>query len=163
MSGQTIDPGFLDAFPNDPKLQFWGLVRWAGDRQAGPPNLKTTNFFNLLLKDTAQSSGKEQLALDDMAEHDTQDLDGDPRIALTQWANKSDEWIRRIVRQVLNSSGQVSEAELAQIYQLLKEGKGIEGRVAAPPAGPNSCPPTLSPRPWRSRTESSCSTPGWNT
>ena len=67
--------------------------------------------------------------MDDMAEHDTQDLDGDPRIALTQWANKSDEWIRRIVRQVLNSSGQVSEAELAQIYQLLKEEKGIEGRV----------------------------------
>ena len=67
--------------------------------------------------------------MDDMAEHDTQDLEGDPRIALTQWANKSDEWIRRIVRQVLNSSGQASEAELAQIYQLLKEEKGIEDRV----------------------------------
>ena len=33
---------------------------------------------------------------------------------------------------------------------------------AAPPAGPDSCPPALSPRPWRNRRASSCCTPGWN-
>ena len=33
---------------------------------------------------------------------------------------------------------------------------------AAPPAGPDSCPPALSPRPWRNRRGSSRCTPGWN-
>ena len=28
--------------------------------------------------------------------------------------------------------------------------------------GPDSCPPALSPRPWRNRRASSCCTPGWN-
>ena len=67
--------------------------------------------------------------MDDMAEQDSQELEGDPRIALAQWVNNSDEWIRSIVRQVLGSSDQISEAELAQIYQLLKEEKGIDDRV----------------------------------
>ena len=35
-------------------------------------------------------------------------------------------------------------------------------RPAAPPAGPDSCPPALSPRPWRNRRASSCCTHGWN-
>ena len=48
---------------------------------------------------------------------------------LAQWANKSDEWIRRIVRQVLGSSGQISESEQALIYQLLLEEKGIDDRT----------------------------------
>ena len=30
------------------------------------------------------------------------------------------------------------------------------------PAGPDSCPPALSPRPWRNRRASSRCTPGWN-
>ena len=67
--------------------------------------------------------------MDDMAEQDSQELEGDPRIVLAQWVNNSDEWIRSIVRQVLGSNDQISEAELAQIYQLLKEEKGIDGRV----------------------------------
>ena len=33
----------------------------------------------------------------------------------------------------------------------------------APPAGRDSCPRTLSPRPWPSRTASSHHSPGWNT
>ena len=45
--------------------------------------------------------------MDDMAEQDTQYLDRDPRNALAQWANKSDEWVRRIVRQVLDSGDQI--------------------------------------------------------
>ena len=75
----------------------------------------------------------------DAMEEDSQELDGDPRIALAKWANKSDEWIRRVVRKVLSSSNELSEAELIQIYQLLKEEKGIDDRVIAiepPIAGP---------------------------
>ena len=67
--------------------------------------------------------------MDDMLEHDTQDLSGDPRLELAQWANDSDEWIRRIVRRVLRSSDQASEADLDLTYQLLKEEKGIDDRV----------------------------------
>ena len=55
----------------------------------------------------------------------------DPRKSLTQWANHSDEWIRRIVRQVLGSSDQLSESEQALTYQLLLEEKGINDRTLA--------------------------------
>ena len=67
--------------------------------------------------------------MDDVEEQDSQELEGDPRIALARWANKSDEWIRRIVQKVLGSSDQLSEVDLSLVYQLLKEEKGISDRV----------------------------------
>ena len=75
--------------------------------------------------------------MDGMTAPDTQILDGDPRKALAEWANKSDEWIRRIVRQVLASGDQLPESEPALIYQLLLEEKGLNDRTlpVEPPLG----------------------------
>ena len=67
--------------------------------------------------------------MDVMTEPENQTLDEDPGNSLAQWANKSDEWVRRLVRQVLGSSGQVSQSEQALIYQLLLEEKGIDDRT----------------------------------
>ena len=67
--------------------------------------------------------------MDGMTEPETQTLNEDPGSSLAQWANKSDEWVRRLVRQVLGSSGQVSESEQALIYRLLLEEKGIDDRT----------------------------------
>ena len=64
-----------------------------------------------------------------MTEQDNQTVNEDPRSSLAQWANCSDEWIRRIVRQILGSSGQLSETEQALTYQLLLEEKGIDDRI----------------------------------
>ena len=52
----------------------------------------------------------------------------DPRSALTHWANQSDEWVRRIVRLVLESNGDFPTSEQSLIYQLLLEEKGFETR-----------------------------------
>ena len=67
--------------------------------------------------------------MDEITELGNQTLNEDPRSSLAQWANRSDEWVRRLVRQVLGSSGQVPESEQAQIYQLLLEEKGIDDRI----------------------------------
>ena len=67
--------------------------------------------------------------MDAMTESNDQTLNEDPRSSLAQWANNSDEWIRRIVRQVLGSSDQISESEQELIYRLLVEEKGIDRRT----------------------------------
>ena len=67
--------------------------------------------------------------MDGMTEPENQTLNEDPGSSLAQWANESDDWIRRTVRQVLDSSGQLSESELALIYQLLLEERGIDDRT----------------------------------
>ena len=67
--------------------------------------------------------------MDGITEPDDQTLNEDPRSSLVQWANNRDEWIRRIVRQVLGSSDQLSESEQAVIYRLLLEEKGIDDRT----------------------------------
>ena len=67
--------------------------------------------------------------MDGMTEQENQTLNEDPGSFLAQWANGSDEWVRRLVRQVLGSSGPVSEHEQASIYQLLLEEKGIDDRT----------------------------------
>ena len=67
--------------------------------------------------------------MDGMTEQENQTLNEDPGSSLAQWANGSDEWVRRLVRQVLGSSGPVSEHEQALIYQLLLEEKGIDDRT----------------------------------
>ena len=48
---------------------------------------------------------------------------------MAAWANTGDEWIRRIVRQVLGSNGELSENERAQIWRLFLEEKGFESRT----------------------------------
>ena len=55
----------------------------------------------------------------------------DPRSSLARWANTNDEWIRRIVRQVLGSDGEFSENDRAQIFRLFLEEKGFESRTLA--------------------------------
>ena len=56
-------------------------------------------------------------------------LSQDPRNTLAQWANTSDEWIRRIVRQILGSNSEVVEDERALIYRLFLEEKGFNDRA----------------------------------
>ena len=53
----------------------------------------------------------------------------DPRNALVAWANASDEWIRRIVRGVLGSNGELSDKERSQVFRLFLEQKGFEERT----------------------------------
>ena len=67
--------------------------------------------------------------MDGITEPDDQNTNEDPRTTLTQWANKGDEWIRRIVRQVLGSYNRIPESEQALIYRLLLEEKGIDNRT----------------------------------
>ena len=67
--------------------------------------------------------------MDGITEPDDQTLNEDPRSSLAQWANSCDEWVRRIVRQVLGSSDQFSESQQALIYRLLLEEKGIDDRT----------------------------------
>ena len=56
----------------------------------------------------------------------------DPRSSLAQWANDNDEWIRRIVRQVLGSNGEVSNGDRAQIFRFFLEEKGLDERSLPP-------------------------------
>ena len=73
--------------------------------------------------------------MDAIMETEETTLSQDPRSTLAQWANKSDEWIRRIVRHVLGSDSQVAENERALIYRLFLEEKGFSDRAlpAEPP------------------------------
>ena len=88
--------------------------------------------------------------MDGMTESDDQTLNEDPRSTLAQWANNSDEWIRRIVRQVLGSSAQVSESEQALIYRLLLEEKGINDRtLPTEPLLASPAQPLAQPEPFR--------------
>lgn len=52
----------------------------------------------------------------------------DPRSSLAQWANQSEEWVRRIVRLVLQSNGDIPSNEQPLVYQLFLEEKGLETR-----------------------------------
>ena len=84
-----------------------------------------------------------------MTEPDDQTLNEDPRSSLAQWANNGDEWIRRIVRQVLGSSDQHSESEQALIYRLLLEEKGIDDRtLPIEPLLGNPAQPLAQPEPF---------------
>ena len=87
--------------------------------------------------------------MDGMTEPDDQALNEDPRSSLAQWANNGDEWIRRIVRQVLCSSDQHSESEQALIYRLLLEEKGIDDRtLPIEPLLGNPAQPLAQPEPF---------------
>ena len=67
--------------------------------------------------------------MNEITEPDDEILNQDPRSSLAQWANKNDEWIRRIVRQVLVSGGELPESERAVIYQLFLQEKGFDKRT----------------------------------
>ena len=73
--------------------------------------------------------------MDETLETEETAFSQDPRSALVQWANVTEEWIRRIIRQVLGSNSQVVEDERALTYQLFLEEKGFQDRVlpAEPP------------------------------
>ena len=87
--------------------------------------------------------------MDGMTEPDDQALNEDPRSSLAQWANNGDEWIRRIVRQVLGSSNQHSESEQALIYRLLLEERGIDDRtLPIEPLLGNPAQPLAQPEPF---------------
>ena len=88
--------------------------------------------------------------MDRITQPDDQTLNEDPRSTLAQWANNSDEWIRRIVRQVLGSISQVSESEQARIYRLLLEEKGINDRtLPTEPLLASPAQPLAQPEPFR--------------
>lgn len=53
----------------------------------------------------------------------------DPSAQLAEWANRKDEWARRIVRLVLASGKALSEADVANAYRLFLEEKRIEPRT----------------------------------
>ena len=56
----------------------------------------------------------------------------DPRNLLAQWANTSNEWVRRIVRQILDSNNEVATEERVLTYQLLLEEMGLKERTLPP-------------------------------
>lgn len=64
-----------------------------------------------------------------MTEPENHAFNKDPRSSLLQWANKSNEWVRRLVRQVFSTSGQVPESDQALTFRLLLEEKGIDSRI----------------------------------
>lgn len=53
---------------------------------------------------------------------------GDPRALLSEWANNSPEWVRYIVRRVLNNRGQLGSEEHARAYDLLRQENGLDPR-----------------------------------
>ena len=67
--------------------------------------------------------------MDGVTEPDVQPLIEDPRRSLAQWANNNDEWIRRIVRQVLGSSEVLAGSDRALIYRLFLEEKEFNDRT----------------------------------
>lgn len=53
----------------------------------------------------------------------------DPREVLAAWANNQDEWVRRVVRQALESGRGLSEADLNGVYALFRQEKGLDERT----------------------------------
>ncbi|MBB1496485.1 AAA family ATPase [Propioniciclava sp. MC1595] len=53
----------------------------------------------------------------------------DPREVLAAWANEQDEWVRAIVRQVLNSGRALPAAALDAAHSLFRQEKGIDERT----------------------------------
>ena len=70
--------------------------------------------------------------MSEKTELDVETYNQDPRVSLVQWANENDEWVRRIVRQVLNSNGEIAPDDRNITYQLLLEEKGVEKRTLPP-------------------------------
>lgn len=52
----------------------------------------------------------------------------DPRDLLSEWANVSDEWVRYIVRHVLNGGGPLGSEEQSRAYVLFRQEKALDTR-----------------------------------
>lgn len=52
-----------------------------------------------------------------------------PRDLLTEWANSSDEWVRYIVRQVLDSGRAIGPDEADHAYKLFRQEKSLDSRT----------------------------------
>lgn len=52
----------------------------------------------------------------------------DPRDLLSEWANRSDEWVRYIVRHVLNRRGPLDSDELSEAYVLFRQENAFDTR-----------------------------------
>ena len=52
----------------------------------------------------------------------------DPRDLLSEWANTSDEWVRYIVRRVLNGGGPLGSEEQYGAYVLFRQEKAFDTR-----------------------------------
>jgi recombinational DNA repair ATPase RecF len=77
-----------------------------------------------------EEGGAESLARA-VIEAEAAPLEHDPRGSLADWANRSDEWVRRIVREVLSTGGPLPEAAVGECYQLFREEKALEPRKLA--------------------------------
>lgn len=55
----------------------------------------------------------------------------DPRESLAAWANGQDEWVRRIVRQVLSTGRALPEDDLDAALDLFRQEKGLDERTLA--------------------------------
>lgn len=65
-----------------------------------------------------------------MSEGDEAEFTGtDPRAALADWANQSDEWARYIVREVLSAGRPLPPDEIDHAYDLLRQEKSLDKRV----------------------------------
>jgi len=53
----------------------------------------------------------------------------DPRSALADWANRSDEWTRFIVRQVLSTGRPLASNDVDYAYSLFRQEKSLDERV----------------------------------
>lgn len=53
----------------------------------------------------------------------------DPRALLAKWANKSDEWVRLIVGEVIQSGKALSNEPIAQAYKLFRQEKRLDERT----------------------------------
>lgn len=53
----------------------------------------------------------------------------DPRGMLREWANSSDEWVRHIVRHVLDGGGPLGDEEELTSYELFRQEKAFDDRV----------------------------------
>src|SRR4051794_31025581 len=54
----------------------------------------------------------------------------DPRAILAAWANDSDEWVRFVVRQVLDAGRPLSLEDAEDAYQLFRQEKAFDERTA---------------------------------
>jgi energy-coupling factor transporter ATP-binding protein EcfA2 len=62
------------------------------------------------------------------------DITPDPRSALADWANQSDEWVRFVVRQVLSTGRTLATIDVDSAYQLFRQEKSLDKRVLPPEA-----------------------------
>lgn len=53
----------------------------------------------------------------------------DARASLGSWANGTQEWVRSVVRRVLEASGPLGQSDIEAVYQLFRQENGFDARV----------------------------------